>query len=29
VLEADIERIDTIAADYVRALPIARGARVT
>jgi FMN reductase len=28
VLEADIERIDTIAADYVRALPIAFGARV-
>ena len=29
VLEADIERIDTIATDYARALPIARGARVT
>ena len=28
VLESDIERIDAIAADYVRALPIARGARV-
>ena len=28
VLESDIERIETIAADYVRALPIARGARV-
>jgi FMN reductase len=28
VLEADIPRIDTIAADYVRALPIAFGARV-
>jgi len=28
ILESDIERIDQIAADYVRALPIARGARV-
>jgi FMN reductase len=27
VLEADIERVDAIAAEYVRALPLARGAR--
>jgi FMN reductase len=29
VLEADIPRIDSIAADYVRALPLAFGARVS